>query len=137
MKGKLDSICKSSNWGRCLSSLLVVALLLPLVAVAPVQAPGLAGNVQPLLLQMAVARPEAKISVIVQKTVKDSRLEDLVARLGGTVTSDLHIINAFAAELPGKLAPERAHNGAVRLGDRVPGRDLVTHQHHALCAREL
>ena len=49
----------------------------------------------------------------------------------------------LAAELPGQLAPQRAHDGAVGLGDGIAGRDLVAHQHHApggrqrLCARLL
>ena len=38
----------------------------------------------------------------------------------------------LAAELPGQLAPQRAHHRAVGLGDGIAGRDLVAHQHHAL-----
>jgi serine protease AprX len=103
----------SSNWGRRLSVLLVVTLVLPFMAVVPVQAPT-AGRVQPVLLQMAAARPEATVGVIVQKTVKDASIEELVARLGGAVTQDLDIINAFAAELPGKAVPELARADGVR-----------------------
>jgi hypothetical protein len=40
------------------------------------------------------------VGVIVQKTVKDTNVEERVIQLGGVVTKDLHIINAFAAELP-------------------------------------
>ena len=104
----------SSNWRRYVSLLLVVVLLLPLVAVAPVHAPSVAGNVQPLLLQMAAAQPEARVGVIVQKTDKSNRLEERVAELGGTVTSDLHIINAFAAKLPGKAVTQLAQAEGVR-----------------------
>jgi serine protease AprX len=100
----------SANWRQRLSLLLVVALLLPLVAVAPVQA-SLAHNVQPLLLQMASAQPEARVSVIVQKTNKDTRVEELMARLGGKVTKDLHIINAFAAEMRAKDVAQLARAG--------------------------
>lgn len=104
----------SSNWGRRLNLLFVVALMLPLVAVTPAQAPGQTGHVQPLLLQMAAEQPEARVTVIVQKTVKDNSLEGRVTRLGGVVTDDLHIINAFAAELPAKGVIELAHTPGVR-----------------------
>ena len=42
----------------------------------------------------------------------------------------------LAAELPGQLAPERAHHRAVRLGDGIARRDLVAHQHHAAGRRQ-
>ena len=42
----------------------------------------------------------------------------------------------LAAELPGQLAPERAHHGAVGLGGGIAGRDLVAHQHHAPGGRQ-
>jgi len=104
----------SANWHRCLSLLLVVALMLPLAAVAPVQAPNVALHVQPLLLQMAAEQPEAMVGVIVQKADKNNRLEELVAELGGKVTSDLHIINAFAADLSGHAVQELAQAQGVR-----------------------
>jgi serine protease AprX len=103
----------SVNWRKRLSLLLVVALL-PLMAVAPVQAPSQTRNIQSLLWQMAAAQPEAKVSVIVQKTVRDSRLEDLVTRLGGTVTCDLSIINAFAAEIKAADVAQLAQAEGVR-----------------------
>ena len=104
----------SSNWARRLSLLVALALLLPLVVVAPAHASSPVQNVQPILLQMAAEQPEALVSVIVQKTARDSRLEDLVTRLGGVVTNDLHIINAFAAEVPGKAVPQLAQADGVR-----------------------
>ena len=110
---KKPPVSCSSNWGRRLSVLLVVTLALPFMAVAPVQAPT-AGRVQPVLFQRAAAQPEAMLGVIVQKTVKDSSVEELVTRLGGVVTQDLSLINAFAAELPGKAVPELAQAGGVR-----------------------
>lgn len=57
---------------------------------------------QPLLLQMAAQQPESVISVIVQKSVADDRVERMVQAQGGIVTKDLAIINAFAAEIKGK-----------------------------------
>jgi serine protease AprX len=106
-------VSHSSNWGRCLSLVLVVVLVLPLMVVTPVQAPT-AARVQPVLLQMAAAQPEARVSVIVQKAGKDTRVEDLVARLGGAVTQDLHIINAFAAEMKAKDVAQLAKADGVR-----------------------
>jgi serine protease AprX len=106
----------SANWRKRLNLLLVVALMLPLMAVTPAHAPsvGRAQRVQPILLQMAAEQPEARVSVIVQKTVKDTSVENLVTGLGGQVTKDLSIIHAFAAEVPGKAVPELAWARGVR-----------------------
>ena len=106
-------------YGRA-SILLAVALLLPFMVMAPVL--DAAPRAQPVLLAMAAERPEEMIGVIVQKLVKDTSpstssghgVEELVARLGGVVTKDLRIINAFAAELPGKSVPELARAAGVR-----------------------
>jgi serine protease AprX len=101
-----------TRWGRYLSVLLVVALLLPFMATE--LKPELAPRAQPILLQMAAERPDATLSVIVQKAVKDTQVESLAARLGGTVTADLHIINAFGATLPAKAIAELSRADGVR-----------------------
>ena len=103
----------SSSSGGNLHLLLVVALLLPLMAIAPAEAPAVA-RAQDVLLQLAEAQPEARVGVIVQKTVKDTRVEDLVARLGGAVTKDLSIINAFTAEMTAEDAVQLAQASGVR-----------------------
>ena len=54
---------------------------------------------QPQLLELAAGQPEQTVSVIVQKAGQTSQPEQRVLELGGKVTSDLRIINAFAAEL--------------------------------------
>src|SRR5262249_43594106 len=54
------------------------------------------------------------VGVIVQKTGPDSRAEQLVQRLGGCVTTDLHIINAFAAVLPAGQVRALAQASGVR-----------------------
>jgi len=100
------------NWARQVSILLVVALLLPLAAVG--SAPEVTPRAQPILLQLAAEHPDETLGVIVQKTVQDARVENLVARLDGTVTQDLHIINAFGAKLPGKAVAELARADGVR-----------------------
>ena len=100
------------NWVRQVSILLVVALLLPLAAAGP--APEVTPRAQPILLQRAAERPDETLGVIVQKSVKDARVENLVARLGGTVTQDLHIINAFGAQVPAKAIVELSRADGVR-----------------------
>ena len=82
---KLFTDSQFTRWGRSLSVLLVVALLLPFMATE--LKPEVAPRAQPILLQMAAERPDATLSVIVQKAVKDTQVESLVARLGGAVTA--------------------------------------------------
>ena len=100
----------SINSNRAFSVLLVVALLLPFL----VTAPDVPARAQPILLQMAAERPEETVGVIVQKLGKDTNVEDLVSRLGGVVTKDLWIINAFAAKLPAQAVPDLARAAGVR-----------------------
>ncbi len=100
------------EWNKVFSVLLLVALLLPLMVMAP--APKMTPRAQPVLLAMAAERPEETVRVIVQKLVKDTTLEALVARLGGVVTKDLWIINAFAAELPAGAVPKLSRAAGVR-----------------------
>jgi len=69
---------------------------------------------QPVLVQMAAEHPDTIISVIVQKTTQDNRVEELVAKLNGTVTLDLSIINGFAAELKAKDVLALAQADGVR-----------------------
>jgi len=124
---RLIAHSRSINWnhvlsvskGRAFNVLLIVALtfatfspgLVPLVVMGP--APEVAPRAQPLLLAMAAERPDETVRVIVQKLVKDASVEELVARLGGVVISDLWIINAFAAQLPVGAVPELARAAGV------------------------
>ena len=89
---------QSLNWNKILRVMLMAALLLPLLALRPT--PGVTPRAQPALLALAATRPDQVVSVIVQKAVKDAAAEEGVARLGGRVTRDLHIINAMTAVLP-------------------------------------
>ena len=62
-------------------------------------------------------------------------LEQLAQRVAGTgglvvVGGDTRI-GGLAPQLPGQLAPQRAHHRAVALGYRIAGRDLVADQHDA------
>ncbi|MSP13907.1 MAG: hypothetical protein EXR62_13245, partial [Chloroflexi bacterium] len=104
---------KSINWGRqlriplVLLSLLLLAVASPAALAKPIRA-------QAALLQMAAAQPGARVAVIVQKQVRDQSVEELVTGLGGLVTNDLSIINAFVAEIPAGAVPELAKTEGVR-----------------------
>jgi serine protease AprX len=76
--------------------------------------PARVASIQPQLTQLAVEMPDKVISVIAQKTDTTHRAEKLVLKLGGEVTKDLHIINAFAADMPAGVVPELAASGTVR-----------------------
>jgi len=107
MNHLLKSIRKSVNWGgKPISLLMIAALILALLPAA--SPPATALRAQPILLQMAAESPEQTVSVIVQKTAASIGAEDMVAALGGVVTKDLHIINAFAAEMSARAALELA-----------------------------
>ena len=69
---------------------------------------------QPILLESAARQPDAVVSVIVQKTGRDRGVEESVIRLGGRITKDLHIINAFAAKMKAKDAVQLAKAQDVR-----------------------
>ncbi len=108
---KLPKDLRCINWGGPIGGgLLLVMLLLPVLALVPQAAP----RAHPVLLEMAVERPEDTVGVIVQKLGTETSAADLVAGLGGVVTKDLHIINAFAAELPAKEVPTLARAASVR-----------------------
>ncbi|MBI5563906.1 MAG: S8 family peptidase, partial [Chloroflexi bacterium] len=105
----------SVNWGGGIQKfklLLVLTLLLSLTPM-PIAATSTA-RVQPLLLELAAQQPDQVVSVIVQKTTQDDRVEQVISALGGKVTWDLHIINAFAAELQAKHVIPLASADGVR-----------------------
>jgi serine protease AprX len=108
---------KSVNWGgkgKPVALLLVLALLLSLAMPVASSATPQAVRVQPLLQEMAGQQPDQVVSVIVQKAVKDDRVEQAVGALGGKVTTDLHIINAFAAEMTAQAAAQLGGVDGVR-----------------------
>ena len=83
----------------CAVLLVVILLGLP-GAAAPTARPTLL--VQPQLLAQAAANPERAVRVIVQQATPEAHLDHVVARLGGTITTRLPMINGFAATLPGQ-----------------------------------
>jgi serine protease AprX len=94
---------------------LSASLLLLIILAAAFAQTAFRQNAQPYLLDLARTSPDSNISVIVQKNTKDdTSIEKEVTRLGGVVTKDLHIINAFAAELPAGQAVNLSANPAVK-----------------------
>lgn len=96
--------------------LLVVAVTVNALLVA-----GPAGGVrqraplaQPALLAAAGAGDPGRVRLIVQKLANDERAVAAVRRLGGVVTGDLPIINAFTAELPAAAVAELATAAGIR-----------------------
>lgn len=98
--------------------LLVSLVLLILLAAMPSPAPNLGQpallRAQPELLAVASAHPDASVQVIVQKTTGTAAVEPLLARLGGTATRDLRIINAVAATLPAHALNQLAAADGVK-----------------------
>jgi serine protease AprX len=94
-------------------ALIVVGLFVSLF-VGSAAMPGALLRAQPALLELAAQQPDTTVGVIVQKTARAAGVEELVAKLGGKVTKDLHIINAFAAELRPKSLPQLARSDGVR-----------------------
>jgi serine protease AprX len=71
-------------------------------------------KVHPLLVEIAAQSPERKVSVIVQVLGDEDHVTGAIENLGGEVTKDLHIINAFAADLSAGAALELARHQGVR-----------------------
>jgi hypothetical protein len=74
----------------------------------------IAQRLHPHLRTVVLAQPEANLSIIVQKTTPDARIEEVVATLGGAVTKDLPILQAFAADLSGRAVLQLSANPHVR-----------------------
>jgi serine protease AprX len=123
MTGKMNHRRDTTGRAIFIAIFLTIAMLMQTAATAIVPqvaardvAPVIAapGKVQPRLLEMAASQPDAMMEVIVQKTGADRAVEALIPGLGGAITKDLHIINAFAALLPAKAIPQLATAPGVR-----------------------
>lgn len=101
------------KWQIPLNLILAFVFLSGLVGLGISPSADSQGTLHPALVQ-AAAGPEQQVHVIVQKTEATGQVEDLVSALGGTVVKDLHIINAFAAELPASALLELAKSDGVR-----------------------
>ncbi|MGB5933535.1 MAG: S8 family serine peptidase [Anaerolineae bacterium] len=99
---------------RRLFVIFLVLCLISTTALLPALPQAEGGNVQPILRQMAASQPETVVGLIVQKAGSGQSPEELVRLLGGRVTKDLRIINAFAAELPASEVERLARDPGVR-----------------------
>ena len=100
------------GWCRTFNLFVLLALLVMFAPLAP--ASQAAPHAQLALLTIAAEHPNARVSVIVQKLARDAAMEQLVTKLGGVVTADLHIINAFAADMPARVALQLGRATGVR-----------------------
>lgn len=102
-----------SKTPRVLYWVLCLALLVGLAG--PAALPGLtAAKAHPLLLELAAHDAQQEVAVIVQKAELESRLEARVRDMGGVVTKDLQIINAFAARMRAGAAVALSGDPGVR-----------------------
>jgi serine protease AprX len=95
-----------------LAFMVLFALLVALIPSMPHGAS--APHAQPELIALAQQQPDAQIGVIVQKDKPGSAVEQYITEMGGTITMDLHIINAFAAQLKARAALDLARMTGVR-----------------------
>lgn len=95
-----------------LNLLLIFAMLIVPATVSAT--PLVPTKVHPLLLHLSSQHPQATLTVIIQKATTDSSIEQEVKRLGGIVVRDLHIINAFTAQIPAQALDALATTSGVR-----------------------
>jgi serine protease AprX len=69
---------------------------------------------QPILALLAAQDPDQIVHVIVQKMADTTDAEVRASALGGKVTQNLYIINAFAAEISAKAALQLSRVSSVR-----------------------
>src|SRR5687767_13808667 len=97
---------------RLFQFLMIASLLFTIGGSPPQQVS--AAKTQPQLVQLAAQDPSQIVRVIAQKMAGTQDAETQVIKLGGTVTKELNIINAFAAELTAEAALELARSESVR-----------------------
>ena len=100
------------NIKKSFQFLITACLLFTAVDSIPQQAP--VAKAQPQLVQMAADQPSTLVQVIVQKAAGTTGTEERVSALGGKITQDLRIINAFAAEMSARDAVQLSKAGDVR-----------------------
>src|SRR4029077_11044424 len=93
----------------------LLVLVVVAVAVGPVASAFSPARprLQPALAQLAAQSPQAMLAVIVQKAGTSDAAATLATQLGGRITKDLHIINAFAVEMPGAAVLKLAQAESV------------------------
>lgn len=94
-----------------LRTLLIALIIVPFIDASFLSTPV---RVQAALLAFANQQPTKQVKLIVQRLGYGAEAEKLVAHLGGRVTDELSIINAFVAELPAQAALALGRSPAVR-----------------------
>jgi serine protease AprX len=94
--------------------LIIFTFFLSILGQAALPARAHPGRLQGELVHLALQTPDQMIPVIVQKEFQDVRVENLATTLGGSVTKELTIINAFAADLSGRAIFQLAQAEGVR-----------------------
>ena len=75
---------------------------------------GLEAHIHPLLLGLAKSEPTKRVRVIIQALGDVEQIKAQVIDSGGKVTTDMQIINAFAAELEAQTIPQLSQIAGVR-----------------------
>jgi serine protease AprX len=92
---------------------IALVLCCGLLGPASLASPDGVAHLHPFLAQLAAEQPESLVSVIVQKADLSNTAETRAVQLGGAVTQDLHIINAFVAEMTATAARELSKHNSV------------------------
>ena len=90
---------------------LLITLTAPAFAPANVQS---VSRISPLITRLAAEVPNRPLRLIVQKGDTTNRAEKLSTQLGGKIIKDLHIINAFAVELPAGAVSQLGGSSSVK-----------------------
>lgn len=101
---------------RLLSTLIVAVFLITAVCASAPTPYGAAAQarVQPLLMQTAQQNPAQSVRVIVQQADRSGAAKALAQRLGGQMTGELSIINAFVANMSASAAVQLGASQHVR-----------------------
>ncbi len=102
--------------GKLFNLIMALLLVAGLIGSSTPKTVSAASRLHPALAEMASQTPAQTVRVIVQKADQTSDAEQKVTQLGGQVTRDLSIINAFAAEMTAEAAVELARSGSSPLG---------------------
>lgn len=99
---------------KFLALLIIIGLLSGLVGAGILMNQQPAGNVHPLLAEVAAEDSDQMLAVIVQTYGDSASVQRKIESLGGTVTKDLYIINAISAQLSAKAVMELSELSEVR-----------------------
>jgi serine protease AprX len=99
---------------KMVRALVTLALALPIFAATAATPARPQASVHPLLLEAATHDPARLVDIIVLKSARTGDPDKLVQSLGGTVTQQLGMINAFAAQIPAGAISRLAQAGSIR-----------------------